>query len=124
MPLKSGSSNETVSKNISELEHSGKKHKQAIAIALNKADKSKPKKESYDEKINAYLKKYIFEGKLKEEDSEGLTPQEQQKAVKQKQEEINALKKASNPNSPEAKAIAAVGGIKDKNKKPTLTSTL
>ena len=124
MPLKSGSSNETVSKNISELEHSGKKHKQAIAIALKEADKSKPKKESYDEKINAYLKKYIFEGKIKEEDEEGLTPQEQQKAVKQKQEEINALKKASNPNSPEAKAIAAVGGIKDKNKKPTLTSTL
>jgi len=83
------------------------------------------KKESYDDKINAYLKRYIFEDKIKDEDAEGLSPVDQQKAIKQKQDEINALKKASNPNSPEAKAIAAVGGAKtDKNKKPSLTSTL
>lgn len=135
MPLKSGSSQDTISKNISELEHSGKDHKKAIAIALNKAGKSKNqssedlKRESYDDKINAYLKKYIFEDKFKdktkEEDSESISPVDQQKAIKQKQEQINALKKASNPNSPEAKAIAAIGGVKiDKNKKPVLTSTL
>jgi len=41
MPLKSGSSNETVSANISELRHSGYGQKQAIAIAMNKAGRSR-----------------------------------------------------------------------------------
>lgn len=50
MPLKSGSSKKVISQNIRELEHSqtkaGKKrtHKQNIAIALQKAGKSKKKK--------------------------------------------------------------------------------
>jgi len=35
MPLLKGSSNKTVSSNISELIHSGRKRKQAIAIALS-----------------------------------------------------------------------------------------
>lgn len=45
MPLKSGSSQKTVSSNISELEHAGKgrSHKQNIAIALSNARKSKRK---------------------------------------------------------------------------------
>jgi hypothetical protein len=40
MPLKKGSSKQTISKNISELRHSGHKQKQAVAIAYSVARKS------------------------------------------------------------------------------------
>lgn len=43
MPLKSGSSKETISDNIATEMHHGKKQSQAIAIAMSKAGKSKKK---------------------------------------------------------------------------------
>jgi len=45
MPLKKGSSQKTVSANISELVHSGRPQKQAIAIALNTARQSRAKRD-------------------------------------------------------------------------------
>lgn len=41
MPLKKGSSKATISKNVRELVHSGRPVKQAVAIAMKKAGKSK-----------------------------------------------------------------------------------
>lgn len=43
MPLKKGTSKNVVSKNISELRHSGKPKNQSIAIALSLAKRSKVK---------------------------------------------------------------------------------
>jgi len=43
MPLKKGSSRETVSENIKELIHSGRPQKQAVAIALSEARRSQGK---------------------------------------------------------------------------------
>lgn len=44
MPLESGSSQEVVSRNISREVHAGKPHEQAVAIAMNKAGKSRSDK--------------------------------------------------------------------------------
>ena len=48
MPLAEGKSDKTVSSNISKLREEGYPQKQAIAISLEKADKSKKQKKKKD----------------------------------------------------------------------------
>ena len=50
MPIKKGKSKRVISKNISELVHSGKPQKQAVAIAMEAAGKSKDTAQSRFEK--------------------------------------------------------------------------
>lgn len=46
MPLKSGKSNKTVGENIKTEMHHGKPQKQAVAIAMNKAGRSRKQKKN------------------------------------------------------------------------------
>lgn len=49
MPLKRGSSKKVISENISELVHSGRPQNQSIAIAMDKAGKSRLKRKKRNE---------------------------------------------------------------------------
>ncbi|HUT64424.1 MAG TPA: hypothetical protein VMZ04_10770 [Anaerolineae bacterium] len=44
MPLAKGKSKKAISRNVSELMHSGRPQKQAVAIAMSEAGKSRKKK--------------------------------------------------------------------------------
>ena len=53
MPLKKGKSKKSISYNIAELMSSGRPQKQAVAIAMDKAGKSKKRNKSFTKGIGA-----------------------------------------------------------------------
>ncbi len=67
MPLAKGSSEETVSKNISELKASGRPEKQAVAIALKEAGRSNQDERPGDETGPSYLPATITARELNEQ---------------------------------------------------------
>lgn len=54
MPLFKGSSQSVISQNIAELRRSGRPEAQAVAIAMNKAGKSKKKTKTVAKKVVKY----------------------------------------------------------------------
>jgi hypothetical protein len=59
VPLKEGSSQETISENISREIHAGKPHDQAIAIAMSKAGKSKDDAMSALDALNTKMDAFV-----------------------------------------------------------------
>lgn len=62
MPLRTGRSDEAVSSNISKLRHEGYKQDQAIAIAMDKAGRSKKKKKKKKKKKGGLYKMKHMKG--------------------------------------------------------------
>lgn len=60
MPLFKGNSNSIISQNIRELRNSGRPEKQAVAIAMSKAGKTKKKQKSVATKVVKHDTSKIF----------------------------------------------------------------
>ena len=106
MPLKKGKSKKVISSNIAELERSGRKPDQAIAIAFSKAGKSKKKKKMEEAHHDSEKEGEEEDGDKEEEEEESAKGKKKKKHMKEETLAASSLHPAARAIS-DPKAISS-----------------